>query len=509
MAGGMRKILIGVGAAVVVLAAATFAGAEWLRYRVEREIEATFAAFRTTVGPATYGRARFDLWTRTIRISNIALQADRKVMPPTRIGELVFAGVPLVPAERITAQRVELTRTEIDVAAAKTIRIDGLTIDDADVSRAIDWQRLRAMAEAGSGPARSVPEPKDVLPAVAEMFEGIRFGRLEMRDLGFREGARGIDIASVRIDGFADGRFAELTVRGVSSVALPDRVSLGRVALKNVDLAGLLRRSALLSAAQRPPAPEEIATLFNTLDGIEMDDVVVPDQRPGRAPGGVIRLMSLQLAWGQFVGLLPTTAHYAVKAEMPLGREDGEPFVALRDAGFTSVIAAFDIGSAWTERTRTFVLSPATFELDRLFALSLRLSIENFSPGLLVTDPAKMALAATALEVGPLELTLRDGGGLDFVVAQVARNEGISAADARAKMVDDLNRNTGLQPRQSPEFQRLVDALGRFLGGNGSTLKVNLTPKGHVNLMQTLELAKTDPIGALSRFNVEATVGGR
>jgi hypothetical protein len=38
---------------------------------------------------------------------------------------------------------------------------------------------------------------------------------------------------------------------------------------------------------------------------------------------------------------------------------------------------------------------------------------------------------------------------------------------------------------------------------------VRLTPKGRVNVMQTLELAKTDPIGALSRFTVEASVSAQ
>src|SRR5262249_56918069 len=117
----------------------------------------------------------------------------------------------------------------------KTIRIDGLVIDDLDVSRAIDWQRLRALAEAGSGPPTSVPQPQDVLPVIADALEGIRFGRLEMRGLGVREGAKGVDVAAVRIDGLVGGRLKELTVRGVSSIALSDKVRLGRVALKKLD----------------------------------------------------------------------------------------------------------------------------------------------------------------------------------------------------------------------------------------------------------------------------------
>jgi hypothetical protein len=502
----VRKILIGLGAAVVVLAAAGYAGAEWLRYRAEREIEATFAAIRTSVGPASYGRAHFDPWTRTIRISDIALQANRNVAPPTRIGELVLAGVPLFPRDRITARQVNLTRAEIAGTGAKSIRIDGVTIDDVDVSRAIDWQRLRVLAEAGSGPPASVPQPKDVLPVVAEMLEGIRFGRLEMRDLAFREGAGGVDLATVRIEGFADGRFAELTMRDVRSVALPDKVNFGRVALKKLDLAGLLRKSARLSAASRSPTPDEIGELFNALEGFEMDDVDVPDRRLDRTSDAVIHFRSMQVSWGRIVGTLPTTAHYAVKAEIPLGNEYGEPFQALRDAGRKSLAVGFDISSTWTEQTRALVLSPATFEFDTLFSASLTLSIANFSPTLLANDPVKTALAASVLEAGPVELSVHDSGGLDFTIAQAAKTQGLSASAARAKMVSDLQLGASMQPRQSPEFQRLVDELARFLAGDGSTLKIRLTPKGRVNLMQLMELAKTDPIGALSRFGVETSL---
>jgi hypothetical protein len=123
----------------------------------------------------------------------------------------------------------------------------------------------------------------------------------------------------------------------------------------------------------------------------------------------------------------------------------------------------------------------------------------------MVMDPARLAVAAASLEAGPVELTLHDSGGVDFVVAQAAKGQGIVASDARAKLIDDLNRNAGLQP-QSPEFQRLVNAVGRFLAVSGSTLTLRLTPKGRGNLVQMLEQAKVDPIGALSRFTVEASL---
>jgi len=505
----MRKILIGIGAAVVVLAAVGFAGTEWLRYRTEREIEATFAAMRASVGAASYGRAQFSPWTRTIRISDVAVQANRNGANSTRIGELVLAGVPLLPPkDRIAARQVELTRTEIAGTGAKTVRIEGITIDDLDVSRATDWQRLRAVVEAMGGPPTSVPPPKDVLPVIAQTLEGIRFGRLEMRGLAFREGAGGVDVASVRLDGLVDGRLAELAVLGVNSVALPDKVSFGRIALKKFDLAGLLRKSARLSAANRQPAPDEIAELFAALEAIEMDEVVIPDQRL-RASNGVIHVVAAQLSWGQFVGIMPTTARYAVKAEMPLADELGDLAQSLRAAGRKSLLVGFDMTTTWTERTRTLLLSPATFELDTLFSVGLKLSIDNFSPDLMTNDRFKTPLAIASLEIGAVELSLYDSGGLDLVAADAAKKMAISTSAARTKLASDMKLNARMQPQQSPEFERLVDGFGRFLAGEGSTLTIKLTPKGRVNVMQTLELAKLDPISVLSQFTVEALVGGR
>jgi hypothetical protein len=426
-------------------------------------------------------------------------------MPPMKIGELALVGMPMPAGDRITAWRVELTGTEVAVDALKTIRIDGLVIDDLDVSRATDWHKLRDLAEAGSGPLRSVPQPQDVLPAVADALEGIRFGRLEMRGLGFREGAKGADVASVRIDGLIGGRFKELTVRGVSSIGVPDKMSLGRVTLKKLDVAGMLRTGAQLSAANRPPTPDQIAALVNGLEGVEMDDALVPYQRPGLAAGEVIRIQSVQAAWGQLVGTFPTSAHYAIKADMPIADQDGPPFKALRDSRIGRLALAFDVGTAWNEQARTLVLSPATIELNDLLAVSLKLTIGNVSTDLVIDDPAKQKVAAKALEVGALELSVHDNGAVDFAAAQVARTQGISVGDARTKMVDDVKRTARAQARQTAELQRLVDALGRFLAKDGETLKIALRPKGRVNLAQTFEL---DPIDALSQFNVEASVGG-
>src|SRR5262249_13085204 len=161
---------------------------------------------------------------------------------------------------------------------------------------------------------------------------------------------------------------------------------------------------------------------LNGLEGVEMDDAVVPDQRPGHAAGDVIRIPSLQVAWGALVGTLPTSAHYAVTAELPITDRDGEPFKGLRDARINALTVAFDVGSAWNEQPRRVVLSPATVELNNLLSVSLKLSIGNFSPNVMVDDLVRRELAAKALEVGAIELSVRDNGAIDFAAAQAARN---------------------------------------------------------------------------------------
>src|SRR5262249_10264900 len=90
---GGARILAGIGAAAAAPAAAAYAQDQSLQLRVEREVDARFAAIRTTLGPATHGAVQFDAWTRTIRIHDIALQP--KVMPPLKIRELALVGVPL------------------------------------------------------------------------------------------------------------------------------------------------------------------------------------------------------------------------------------------------------------------------------------------------------------------------------------------------------------------------------------------------------------------------------
>jgi hypothetical protein len=283
-------------------------------------------------------------------------------------------------------------------------------------------------------------------------------------------------------------------------------MKIGEIAL-TFDLARLLRNWAQLGGGSRQPTPDEIAALFSALEAFEMDDVLVADRRPGRT--AAMHLVLMRGAWKRPAGPIPTWAHYAVRGEISITDDFGEVFAALRDAGRNSVVFGFDMTSTWSEQTRTFALGPATFEMEGLFSVALTLSIDKVSPDLMTNDPAKTLAAAAALEIGPMGLAFHDSGGLDVALAQAAKIQGVDPAAARRISVEQINRNLRAMPRQSPELRRLADALASFISGSGGTLKIHLTPRGHVNIMQTVELMKLDPIAALSQFDVEAAVVGR
>ena len=64
----MKKILIGLVAAVVVAAGGFFGFQFYVQRRVAREVEAGFDQIRATGSKASHGKVSFDLSSRTITV---------------------------------------------------------------------------------------------------------------------------------------------------------------------------------------------------------------------------------------------------------------------------------------------------------------------------------------------------------------------------------------------------------------------------------------------------------
>jgi hypothetical protein len=221
-----------------------------------------------------------------------------------------------------------------------------------------------------------------------------------------------------------------------------------------------------------------------------------------------VQIDTFGASWGQFVGVVPSKARIVSKISGPISLTDPEPLKTLAESGIFTLATSVDIGVAWSQDTRAFALAPATVDIGKLFAVSLEASLGNVPANIFSTDPAVVMAAASGVEIGPIELSLRDQGGLELAAAQFAKERGQPPEAGRAMLAAMLAQNAEATLQASPELRPLYEALGRFVEGNGETLTITLVPRGRVPLMQLVEAGKAPggPAALLGSFAIEAKV---
>jgi hypothetical protein len=386
------------------------------------------------------------------------------------------------------------------------MRLDGMSVDEIGLRPAkLQFASLMAIIEAMPAPG-STPTPeqsRDLLDKMASIYEGIYLGGAEMRGFSMEIPEGPFRLAAVKLGKLDGGKLAEFALEGLEARSPQGPVKVGRFALKSLDMANLLRVAAQLGAAGRNPPPEQLAALLLLLEGTEIAGVVAPYKNTGQP----VNIDTLNLSWGQFVGSIPTRARTTVKMSGPVDLADPDPFKMLASAGMTSASISFDVGAAWAEAQKTFALEPVTLEVGGLLTAALRASVSNVPREVFSINPLQAVIMAAQIEAGPLELALRDIGGVDLAVAQFAKTQNISRDQARAAIIQNI-RETGMKlSGANADAMAIAGALARFVELPGGTLSIKLTPKGKVPVMQLAEAIKANPMLALARFQVDAGNG--
>ncbi len=150
-----------------------------------------------------------------------------------------------------------------------------------------------------------------------------------------------------------NGKIGEFAFEGLDGRAPTGPVKIGRFALKSLDLAGLLRMTALFSNPAQQPPPDQLLGLFPLLAGIEVKGFVAPFKNTNK----LVTLDSFNLNWGQFVGPVPSQARLTGKVTTPVDANDptSKPLLV---AGIDALTVDTDLGAAWTESSRSFLLEP-------------------------------------------------------------------------------------------------------------------------------------------------------
>jgi hypothetical protein len=394
------------------------------------------------------------------------------------------------------------------------VQMDSLTIDDVSLRPSkLSVAEFLPLADAGAPSSGSISptQLRAMLDRIAGFCEGIRVGKVELRGISANMPPEfAFKLTAIRISGLENGRLAEFALEGLDSQTLQkEPLNVGRFALKGLNVANLVRTSAHLGDIGQRPKPEQFLGLLTHIEGIELNDIITSHGDKKQTA----RIDHFRLSWGHFVGQIPSTAHIAAKVSLPTSlasafltylAADQDTLQILADTELKVAAVNLDFGVSWTETTRTFAVSPALVEFDDMFSASAKLSIHNVRRNIFTIDPDKIMSAVELLEAGPVELSLRDTGGLHLAIAQFAKSQGQSPEEARDQLVEDINEVADLLIFVNPEAVPVAQAIARFIATPKSTLTIKISPIERVNLMQAFETAGADPPAVLSQFKIEA-----
>jgi hypothetical protein len=371
-----------------------------------------------------------------------------------------------------------------------SVHMDGAKIGGFSVKpAALAWPELLAVGEGDRS-------------KLAQLCDGIRIAEFELRG-GNIQIPRQTDLkfAALRLSGLADGRIGEAILEDLNGASQHDSFNLGRFVLKGLALANLLRKSSQLATAGGPPSLQQVTDFLSLAEGIEVRRFSAPEKKSGK----LLQIETLTASWGNFTGPLPSSARLAATIIYPTSLAEPGPFADLARAGFPTATFSIDIGGAWDEKRQTFSVAPAKLEVQHLFSVTASLALSNVARSIFTVDPVQFKSAAEPLELDLIDFSLRDNGGLDFLIAQAAKNQRVSPTMARQSLVENMIKKLEPQLQSNPDLWRLMDAVARFIETPGQMLTIRLTPNGRVNAAQAVQ---GEFITALARFKLDASVTG-
>lgn len=386
------------------------------------------------------------------------------------------------------------------------MRIEGMILKELGLVPAkVPLAEIVALVEhapaPGTPPSRAAT--RAILETVARLYDGLSLGRLEMRGLAMTLPDGGFRLAALRLESLSGGRLAELALEGLEAeTGQKQPVRVARFALQGLDLAGLMRASAQLDRIGAQPTPGDVAALVKLLDGVALEGLVAPYQKTDK----LVEVDRVAVAWARYVGPTPTQLRLSARMTGPIDLTDAEPFSLLAATGFDRATVALDLGTDWSAETRAFTIAPAAIEIADLAAVRATVAVGNVASDLFSLDPVRVMQAAAGVEAGPVEISLRDMGGLELAIRQYAAARGLARDAALAELTGELNQSAEVLTQASPDLAPLFAAAARFLETPGGTLTVKATPNARVPLMELLGLAPDQALAALSRFTIEASV---
>lgn len=224
----MRKAWLISALVAAVVGVGTVAAGFWLKSEVLAEVERTFAAMRAGGASATYGGSSFDLWSRELRLTDVAIAVTGDQPMQAKTASLVASGMSPWSGD-ISAQQLEVEgidiKTSLGAVLAATYKSPRIVVQDFRLRRmppvdpqvgtkALGSALLLSMIDAGS-----ISIPTTMVTVVMP----IPAATLAPRGTPAAPTNYSVDYtyANTRLKGVSDGRIALINVDsvGISSAA--------------------------------------------------------------------------------------------------------------------------------------------------------------------------------------------------------------------------------------------------------------------------------------------------
>ncbi|WP_298240271.1 hypothetical protein [uncultured Bradyrhizobium sp.] len=376
--------------------------------------------------------------------------------------------------------------------------IDGFDLEDIDVQPSkLHLFEMFAKLPQDKSVLPTPAQTQELMERVAGFYEGIRIGKAEIGKTSIATPQKSGKINAIR---YQQGEFA---IEGVDAPSPQGPFKIERFALKSFSIPNLMRWAASLRTAGQPPSPDQMLGLFRVLEGAEVKGLVAPHKNT-RQP---ITVDTISLNWGQLVGSIPSKASLVVKMVTPTDPANPalQPLIV---AGVDKLAIDLDLGAAWTEASGAFALAPATLDLGNLAKAQVSVALAKVPREIFTTtDPLEAMGQLAQVETGAIELSLRDRGVVDLIVAQFARMQNVSRDAARSAIVEMIRAQGEKIAASNLDARSAVDACAGFVETSGQTLSIKLTPFGKLPVLQLMDVLQNEPIIALAQFRIEASTG--
>lgn len=396
---------------------------------------------------------------------------------------------------RLAATGYTLTQTDGPTMSVGSILAEGVGLDPAILS----FNRLDELA-ALTQDSRSLSPAQSarLFDISADVLKGAALVSAELKNIKAGDATSSVEIASLGLRNFRSGTLENFAMRGLQGKTTDGQpLKLDALVLKGFSLTPIFAVSAKAMREGTEPSVEAALALLQGLKGVEISGLSYPEE-VGQPP---VTLQHLDMAWGDYVGMLP--GRFTLKVSRfggPISETDSAPFSYLAAAGMQAATLDLDLGLAYDRSAGTLTLSPARLMLDKAATLSVTATLTHV-PASALEDPVSLVAAAPTIAPGPMTIIITDHGLVDLAMRVQALATDQTPEALRSGFLAELQKTATEAAPAFPAAPSIAAAITSFLTDPG-TLTLSITPRDGARLMDVLG---AEPLVALDSFAVTAT----